>query len=152
MILQISLETTAFINSDIDTYNYRNLPITEENVFLYICGYLFRRLFTKHLYDTCALLAEKDYNLNEACLYSYFKTYNNTDDNNMFVLYMFALYMYQVQYLLIISQNCIQNFSKILILLLIQMLCKNLCKFYPLFSSLILVVIFQILICKITIY
>lgn len=67
VIFQTSSKATAFIiNSDMDKYDYRNLPVTEENVFIYICGYLLRRLFTKHFCDTCALLAERDCNLDEA--------------------------------------------------------------------------------------
>lgn len=38
----------AFVNMEIDNYDYRNLAITEENAFMYICGYLLKRCFIKH--------------------------------------------------------------------------------------------------------
>jgi len=48
---------TAVINVDVDNYDYRSMPVTEENVFNYICGYLLRRTFIKHYCDVCASLA-----------------------------------------------------------------------------------------------
>lgn len=48
------------LNLDIENNDYRNMPVTEENVFIYICGYLLRRVFMKHFCDTCAILAQKD--------------------------------------------------------------------------------------------
>jgi len=51
---------TAAINVDVDNYDYRSMPVTEENVFNYICGYLLRRTFIKHYCDVCASLAQKD--------------------------------------------------------------------------------------------
>lgn len=67
-------------NFNIDNYDYRNMPVTEENVFIYVCGYLLRRIFIKHFCDRCAILAENNNNLNTSNIYSYFKAYNNEKD------------------------------------------------------------------------
>lgn len=64
------------------------MPVTEENVFIYICGYLLRRIFVKHYCDVCALLAQKNCDLELSNLYSYFKTYQSTDTNNFGSLYV----------------------------------------------------------------
>lgn len=87
MIFQ-TIPKTAAINVDIDNYDYRNMPVTEENVFIYICGYLLRRVFVKHYCDVCALLTQKDCDVELLNLYSYFKAYQSTDKDNFGSLYV----------------------------------------------------------------
>lgn len=123
IIFQTSSEVTAFINSDIDKYDFHNLPITEENVLIYICGYLLRRLFTKHFCDTCALLTNTNCSLDEARLYTYFKTYDNTNKmfgslyvpSAVFINYITELHAKLFENINIITQtNVIQKFMQIL--------------------------------------
>lgn len=114
---------TSFIHSDIDRYDFRNLPVTEENVFVYICGYLLRRLFTKHCCKICALLAKKDCNLDETRLYTYFKTYDNNNNtfgnlyvpSEIFINYITELHTQFFENINIITEtNVMQKFMQIL--------------------------------------
>ncbi|XP_067209950.1 uncharacterized protein [Linepithema humile] len=123
VIFQTSSKAATFITSGINKYDYRNLSVTEENVFFYICGYLLHRLFIKHLCDTCTLLAGKDCNLDEARLYSYFKTYDNTNDmfgslyvpSAVFANYIRELYTKFFENInIIIETNVMQKFMQIL--------------------------------------
>lgn len=140
IILQRSSTTAAFINSDIDNYDYRNLPVTEDNVFLYMCGYLLRRLYMKHFCDRCALLAKRDYNLDEACLYSYLKTYDNPNNDTFGSLYIpSAIFVNYIKELhttffeninIIIQTNVMQKFLQILLTVQFVHSCSNFPKIY----------------------
>lgn len=44
---------------------------------VYTCGYLLCRIFIKYFCDTCAILAQKDCNLDTSYTHSYFKAYDN---------------------------------------------------------------------------
>lgn len=123
------------VNFDIDNYDYHNMPATEENVFIHICGYLLRRTFKKHFCDTCAILAQKDSSLGTCYLYLYFKAYNNEKDTFR------NLYVPSVIFVDYIRK--LQNFLIILVLLYKQMLCNNFQKFYVVLNFCMYVLIFQ---------
>lgn len=110
-------------NLKIDNYDYHNMPATEENVFIYICGYLLCRVFKKHFCDTCAILAQKDSNLDTFYLYTYFKTYNNEKSifgnlyvpSAIFINYVKKLHIKLFDNINIITkENVVQQFLQIL--------------------------------------
>lgn len=119
----IPITTQEQVNLKIDNYDYHNMPITEGNVFIYICGYLLRRTFIKHFCDTCAILAQKNSTLDTCYIYSYFKAYNNEKDtfgnlyvsSVIFVNYVKKLHTKFMDNVSIITKaNVMQQFLEIL--------------------------------------
>lgn len=115
----------SFVNMEIDDYEYRNLPVNEENAFIYICGYLLKRSFIKHTCETCeSLLLDKNNNLNSLQFYNYFKAYNSTENDiygnlyiptSVFVFYIKEMHIkFFENFKLICQSNVIQNFICIL--------------------------------------
>lgn len=99
------------------------MPVTEENVFIYISGYLLRCVFKKHTCHTYAILAEKDNNLN-CYLYIFFKAYDN--QNNIYG----NLYVPSAMFINYVKELHLKFFDKlILILFPKRMLCKSFYKF-----------------------
>lgn len=90
-------ESTAHIPLNVDTTDYRNLNITEQNAFVYICGYLIKKCLVKHECETCTTYAREGTDLAEENLYSYFKAYEHESgtfgklcmpQNSFFIWYM----------------------------------------------------------------
>lgn len=109
------------INMEIDDYEYRDLPVNEENAFMYICGYLLKRCFIKHRCETCeSLLLDKNNNLNSLQYYNYFKAYNSTENDiygklyiptSVFVSYIKEMHItFFLNFKIICQSNVIQKF------------------------------------------
>lgn len=131
--------TQKQVNFNLDNYDYRNMPVTEENVFIYICGYLLRRIFTKHFCDTCAVLAEKNSNLNTCNIYTYFKAYNNEKGtfgnlyipSVIFVNYIKELHIkFFANFSIITKENVMQQMLEILCLIPFLHVCPEFPKMY----------------------
>lgn len=113
------------VNMEIYGYEYRDLPVNEENAFIYICGYLLKRCFIKHRCETCeSLFLDKNNNLNSLQLYNYFKGYNSTENDiygklniptSVFVSYIKEMHIKFFENFKIICQsNVIKKFICIL--------------------------------------
>lgn len=128
------------INIEIDNYEYRNMPISEENAFTYICGYLLKRCFAKHMCEACErILSEKNSDLNILKLYSYFRAYDNTENtfgslhipSSLFLQYIKEMHVkFFENFSIIKKSNVVQNFTKIISEIEFSHSCPNFPKNY----------------------
>ncbi|XP_026672272.1 uncharacterized protein LOC113464763 [Ceratina calcarata] len=123
----------------IDDHDYRNKDVIERNGFNYICGYLISKCRKKHSCEVCEVFANDKENLDPDNLYTSFRTYKPTEDNeygglclpnSAFMAYISKLYDIFFNYL---NEHMLDsNLLQTIIVMLKSVPCPQPCTNFPL--------------------
>lgn len=97
----------------IDDHDYRNISLSEQNAFRYVCGYLMRKCIIKHSCDICLKYAREYVDLNNNSYYCFFRAYESTE-NNLFGSLLMPTDDF-VTYIQVLENNFFQNIKTLIL-------------------------------------
>lgn len=97
----------------VDDHDYRNISLSEQNAFRYVCGYLMRKCTMKHSCDICLNYAREYVDLNNNSYYCFFRAYESTENSMYGSLFMPTDDF--VTYIKVLENNFFQNIETLIL-------------------------------------